>query len=102
MTSTARAPLRASASTRRPSPSTGMPSTASPELRMKSRWPGWLGSSTATRSRPRAFSTWQSSASPWAKPLVTITSVAATRTPRTRPRWPARTWRSSGWPAVGP
>ena len=99
MTTTAPAPVARSASTLRPSSSTGTGTTSSPAAARTARWGARLGSSTATASWPAARRTRPSSARAWVTPAQTTMRPGSATTPRVRARWAASALAQRGHPA---
>src|SRR4029453_15257645 len=98
----ASAPIAARWFTWMPWSSTGTGTGSRPEVVTMARWPGWEGSSMATRRAPRRPRARQTRAVPWAKPEQTRIWSGLAATPRTRPREVASACRRAGCPRGSP
>ena len=102
VSSTAGAPLRASAATSRPCSSTGTGTGRRPQCASSSRAPLDPGSSTAMRLMPAARSCWASSAMAWATPATMRIASGCARMPRVRASQPVSSARSRSLPRGSP
>ena len=102
VSSTAGAPLRASAATSRPCSSTGTGTGCRPQCASSSRAPLDPGSSTAMRLMPAARSCWASSAMAWATPATMRIASGCARMPRVRASQPVSSVRSRSLPRGSP